>query len=30
MMAPLHPRGAALIDRIQSEKLEIGWATDHI
>lgn len=30
MMAPLQPRGAALIDRIMSEKLEIGWATDHI
>jgi len=30
MMAPLQPRGAALIDRIASERLEIGWATDHI
>jgi len=30
MMAPLQPRGAALIDRITAEKLEIGWATDHI
>jgi len=29
-MAPLQPRGAALIDRITSGKLEIGWATDHI